>query len=95
MLGKEFIETNVGKKKNRLVFKQYTMGIFNNSGVKEKDINLNAGDKFLIGGKLIEAATGEMLLAGFFSNASKKDELNGFFYKQNRFGQKRSESKRI
>lgn len=80
VLGKEFEETTVGKKKKkRLVFKQYLMSIFNEKGKKENDINLASGDKFIIGGKLIESATGEMLLAGFYSNTSKKDDLNGFF----------------
>lgn len=80
VLGKEFEETTVGKKKKkRLVFKQYLMSIFNEKGKKENDINLASGNKFIIGGKLIESGTGEMLLAGFYSNTSKKDDLNGFF----------------
>jgi len=79
VLGKEFEEANVGKKKNQLVFKQYTLSIFNNRGIKEKDVNLNSGDKFIIGGKLIQAPGGDMLLAGFYSNVAKKDDLNGFF----------------
>lgn len=80
VLGKQFEETTVGKKKKKkLVFKQYLMSVFNDKGKKESDINLAAGDKFVIGGKLIESPTGEMLLAGFYSNNSKKDDLNGFF----------------
>jgi hypothetical protein len=80
VLGKEFEEKTVGKKKKkRLVFKQYLMSIFNEKGKKENDINLASGNRFIIGGKLIESATGEMLLAGFYSNTSKKDDLNGFF----------------
>jgi hypothetical protein len=80
VLGKEFEETTIGKKKKkRLVFKQYTMSIYNDKGRKEKDVDLVSGDKFIIGGKLVESPTGEMLLAGFYSNTSKKDDLNGFF----------------
>lgn len=80
VLGKEFDETQVGKKKRKkLVFKQYVMSIFDNKGAKLKDVDLNTGDRFVIGGKLIESPTGEMLLAGFHSNSSKKDDLNGFF----------------
>ena len=80
VLGKEFEETTVGKKKKkRLVFKQYLMSIYDDKGRKEKDINLYSGERFVIGGKLIESAAGEMLLAGFYSNTSKKDDLNGFF----------------
>ena len=79
VLGKEFEETVIKKKKKRMVFKQYLMSIFNDKGRKEKDINLGSGDKFIIGGKLIESPTGEMLLAGFYSNNAKKDDLNGFF----------------
>ncbi|MEQ1677521.1 MAG: hypothetical protein ABL876_12510, partial [Chitinophagaceae bacterium] len=38
LLGKEFEETQIGKKKRkRLVFKQYVMAIYNADGVKEKD----------------------------------------------------------
>jgi hypothetical protein len=80
VLGKEFEETTVGKKKKkRMVFKQYLMSIYNDKGKKEKEINLSSGDKFIIGGKLIASPTGEMLLAGFYSNTSKKEDLNGFF----------------
>ena len=80
ILGKEFEETQVGKKKRkRFVFKQYVMMIYNNKGEKEKDIELNTGDRFVISGQLIEQADGGMLLAGFYSNTSKKDDLSGFF----------------
>ncbi|MGZ8558920.1 MAG: hypothetical protein ACXWWC_11320 [Chitinophagaceae bacterium] len=80
LLGKQFEETQVGKKKKkRFVFKQYVMMIYNNKGQKEKDIALNSGDKFIISGQLIEQADGGMLLAGFYSNTSKKEDLNGFF----------------
>lgn len=80
ILGKEFEETQVGKKKRkRYVFKQYVMMIYNNKGEKEKDIELNTGDRFVISGQLIEQADGGMLLAGFYSNTSKKDDLSGFF----------------
>ena len=80
LLGKQFEETQVGKrKKKRFVFKQYVMMIYNNKGIKEKDIALNSGDKFIISGQLIEQADGGMLLGGFYSNTSKKEDLNGFF----------------
>jgi hypothetical protein len=81
VLGREMEDVPVGKKKKRtkLVFKQYVMSTYDNKGKKEKDINLNAGDRFVIGGKLIEEPTGEVLLAGFYSNEYKKNALNGFF----------------
>jgi hypothetical protein len=80
LLGKEFEETQVGKKKRkRLVFKQYVMSIYNAGGAKEKDIALNSGERFIISGRLIETPAGELLLAGFYSNAAKKEDLNGFF----------------
>ena len=80
LLGKEFEEAQIGKKKRkRLVFRQYVMAIYNNKGEKEKDVVLNADDRYIISGKLIEQATGELLLAGFYSNAAKKEDLNGFF----------------
>lgn len=80
LLGKQFEETQVGKKKRkRFVFKQYVMMVYNTKGVKEKDIALTSGDKFIISGQLIEQADGGMLLAGFYSNTAKKEDLNGFF----------------
>lgn len=80
LLGKEYEEAQYGKKKRkRLVFKQYVMGIYNTNGVKEKEVVVNSEDRYVISGKLIEQPDGEMLLAGFFSNAAKKDDLNGFF----------------
>ena len=80
LLGKEYEEAQIGKKKRkRLVFKQYVMGIYNTSGEKEKDVVLDADDRYTISGKLIEQPNGELLLAGFYSNAAKKDDLNGFF----------------
>lgn len=80
VLGKEFEQTQVGKKKrNRLVFKQYVMTIYSADGVKEGDIVLNADDRYIISGKLIEQKNGELLLAGFYSNAAGKEDINGFY----------------
>ncbi len=80
LLGKEFEETQIGKKKKkRLVFKQYVMAIYNADGKKEKDVVLNSNDRYIISGRLIEQPNGELLLAGFYSNAAKKEDLNGFF----------------
>jgi len=80
ILGKEFEEAQYGKKKKkRLVFKQYVMAIYNIKGEKEKDVVIDSDNRYVISGKLIEQPTGEMLLAGFYSNAAKKDELNGFY----------------
>lgn len=80
LLGKEYEEAQYGKKKRkRLVFKQYVLGIYNMNGGKEKEVVINSDDRYVISGKLIETPAGEMLLAGFYSNAAKKDDLNGFF----------------
>jgi hypothetical protein len=81
ILGREMEDVPVGKRKKRtkLVFKQYVMTTYDNKGKKEKDINLNAGERFVIGGKLVEEPGGEVLLAGFYSNEYKKNVLNGFF----------------
>ncbi|MEO6610806.1 MAG: hypothetical protein ABIT05_16385 [Chitinophagaceae bacterium] len=80
LLGKEYEEAQIGKKKKkRLVFKQFVMAIYNTTGEKEKDVVMDADDRYIISGKLIEQSTGELLLAGFYSNAAKKDDLNGFF----------------
>jgi len=40
---------------------------------------MDSDDRYVISGKLIEQPSGELLLAGFYSNAAKKDDLNGFF----------------
>ena len=80
LLGKEFEETEYGKKKRkRLVFKQYVMAVYTNKGKKEADVKMNSDNRYVISGRLIEQPTGEMLLAGFYSNAAKKEDLNGFY----------------
>lgn len=80
VLGREYEEVEYGKrKKKKLVFKQYVLTIYNNKGKKEKDVTVDAADRYIISGKLIEQPTGEMLLAGFFSHDAKKTELNGFY----------------
>lgn len=79
LLGKEFEETQIKKKKKRMVFKQYVMMIYDSDGKKEKEMHLEADDRFVISGKLIETPSGELLLAGFYSNAAKKEDLSGFF----------------
>jgi hypothetical protein len=80
LLGKEYQEAQYGKKKKkRLVFKEYVMSIYNSSGKKETDVKIDADDRYIISGKLIEQPTGELLLAGFYSNSAKKEDLNGFY----------------
>jgi hypothetical protein len=80
LLGKEYEATQVGKKKRkRYVFKQYAMMIFSNKGLKENDVEINSGDRFVISGRMIEQNDGSLMLAGFYSNSSKKSDLNGFF----------------
>jgi hypothetical protein len=80
LLGKEFEEVQFGKKKRkRLVFKQYIMSIYNNDGKKEHDVKIDSDERYIISGTLVEQPTGEMLLAGFYSNTAKKEDLNGFF----------------
>ena len=80
LLGKEYELSQYGKKKKkRLVFKQYNLAVYNDNGEKEHDISLETDNRFVIGGKLIEQSTGELLMAGFYSNTARKDDLNGFF----------------
>lgn len=80
LLGKVYEETQVGKKKRkRLVFKNYALSTYDNSGKKLKDIPMESGDRFIINGRLVDQPTGGLLLAGFYSNTSKKDDLSGFF----------------
>ena len=80
VLGKEFEETQIGKKKRkRLIFKQYVMSVYDADGKELSDVKLDADDRFIITGKLIEQSNGELLLAGFYSNGAKKEDLSGFF----------------
>lgn len=80
VLGKVYEETQVGKKKKkRLIFKEYALSIFNEKGEKEKDITTDSEDRYILGGKLIQQNSGELLLAGFFCNNAKKAEINGFY----------------
>ena len=80
ILGKEFDEVPVGRRKRtKLVFKKYALTVYNAKGTKERDVLVESGDKFAIGGQLMELKNGEILLAGFYSNTARKDDLNGFF----------------
>ncbi len=79
VLGKEFEEAIVKKKRKRLVFKQYVMSIYDVDGNKLSDVKLDADNRFVISGKLIEQTDGQLLLAGFYSNHAAKADLNGFF----------------
>lgn len=80
LLGKQFEETQIGKRKRkRLVFTEYVMAIYNSKGEKEKDVALNADSRYIISGKLIEQNNGDLLLAGFYSNGARKEDLNGFY----------------
>jgi len=80
VLGKEFEETTYGKKKKKhLVFKEFTLSVYNTRGKKERDIPVDANDRYIISGKLIQELSGTLLLAGFYSNAAKKEDLSGFF----------------
>jgi hypothetical protein len=80
LLGKEFEEVPYGRRKRkRLVFKQYVMAIYDNDGKKEKEVVVDASDRYIISGKLIEQPSGELLLAGFYCNDAKKQDINGFF----------------
>ena len=80
LLGREYEETQVGKKKRkRLVFKNYAMDVYNVDGKRIHGIPMQTGDRFVINGKLVDQPGGGILLAGFYSNTSKKDDLSGFF----------------
>ncbi len=79
-LGRQYEQIETGKKgKKKNVFKQYQMLVYNAKGQKENDINLNAGERYVIGGTMIEQKEGGILLAGFYSNSPKKDNMSGFF----------------
>lgn len=80
LLGREYEETQIGKKKRKkLVFKQYAMGVYDADGKKINDVKLDGDDRYILSGKLIEQPDGQMLLAGFYCNNAKKEDLNGFF----------------
>jgi hypothetical protein len=42
-------------------------------------VALDTDDRYIISGKLIEQTNGDMLLAGFFSNTARKEDLHGFY----------------
>lgn len=80
ILGKEFEEVPVGKRKRtRLIFKKYSLAVYSSKGKRERDVSVEQPDKYTIGGQLVELKSGELLLAGFYSNSARKEELNGFF----------------
>jgi hypothetical protein len=80
LLGKEYEETQIGKKKRkRLIFKQYVMAVYDVDGKKLSDIKIDAEDRYIISGKLIEQPDGQMLLAGFYCNNATKEDINGFY----------------
>jgi hypothetical protein len=80
VLGRQYEQVDVAKsKKKKNVFKQYQMTVYNAKGQKESNVNLNAGDRYVIGGKMIEQKEGGILLAGFYSNSAKKEGMDGFF----------------
>jgi hypothetical protein len=80
ILGKQFEETQVGKRKRKKnIFKEFVMMVYNEKGEKESDIKVSSGDRFTISGKMIEQKDGGILLSGFYSNTAKKEDLNGFF----------------
>jgi hypothetical protein len=80
LLGKQYEETQVGRKKRkRLVFKNYVMSVYSIDGKKEKDVAMESANRFIINGRIIEQPDGGLLLAGFYSNSSKKSDLSGFF----------------
>ncbi|MBK8953876.1 MAG: hypothetical protein IPM85_18215 [Chitinophagaceae bacterium] len=80
LLGREYEETQVGKKKRkRLIFKQYVMAVYDADGKKINDVKVDAEDRYIISGKLIEQPDGQLLLAGFFCNNARKEDLNGFY----------------
>ena len=80
LLGKEYELSQYGKKKKkRVVFKQYLMSVFDTDGRKQTDVKMDNEDRYIISGKLIEQPSGELLLAGFYSNNAKKEDLNGFY----------------
>ncbi len=80
ILGKEFDEVPVGKRKRtRLVFKKYTLAVYSAQGKKERDVSVESADKYTIGGQLVELKNGDLLLAGFYSDSPRKEDLSGFF----------------
>lgn len=82
LLGKEYEEVETLKKKKKvktIAFKQYLIGFYTVAGEKITNVPVSTNEKFALGAKLIEQPTGEILLAGFYSNTIKKDALSGFF----------------
>jgi hypothetical protein len=78
LMGKQYEVTETGKKKRKVrTFKKYVLSRYSSTGKKETEINMDIGDKYTISGRLIPQKSGEIYLAGFYSNSSKRDQING------------------
>lgn len=79
ILAKQFEMVPTKRKKQIPVFKKYLLAKYNTKGVKEADFDFDTQGTFTIGGKIISLPNGQILLAGFYSNASDKKLLNGIY----------------
>ena len=82
LLGRQYevTETTVKKKKKTTrTFKKYVLTRYSNTGKKEAEIPLDAGEKYMLSGRLITQSSGDIFLAGFYCNTSKRDMINGVF----------------
>jgi hypothetical protein len=78
LLARTYEEVPAEKKDTDRRFKNYILSVYNFNGQKERDIPLPSGDDIITGAKFIENG-GELLLAAFYSNSSRKDAVSGFF----------------
>jgi hypothetical protein len=68
-----------GKKKKAkfLEFQNYNIRIYNNTGNIVKDINTEISGKWLMSTKVLQVPDKDIILAAFYSNAKKANEVNG------------------
>ena len=82
VLGKEFEYLNGSTKKKDKVFKDFTLTRYGSKGNQEAVYKLyESNNKYSIAGKLITLPRGEVVFAGFYSNAprGKAQALNGIY----------------
>jgi len=82
ILGKQFEELDNGKRKKKVVLKNYTLTRYDIKGKEETAYKFQAdNNRYLIGGKLLTLPGGETVFAGFYSNTGdiKHQQLNGIY----------------
>lgn len=68
---------NKKKKKKFLEFQNYSIRLYDQQGKLIKEIATDLGGKWMTSGKVAQLPTKELILAAYYSNEKKSDEING------------------